>query len=38
MNFIIDQMVQLQHVDVTNRYLPVEGLSGRTIMKRDLAR
>ena len=37
-DLVVDQMVQLQHVDVADRHLAVECLAGAAVDQRDLAR
>ena len=38
MDLVVDEMVQLQHVDVADRHLAVEGLAGAPVVERHLAR
>ena len=37
MDLVVDKMVQLQHVDVADRHLAVEGLARAPVIERHLA-
>ena len=38
MNFIIHQMMQLEHINITNCHLAIKSFTGPTINQRDLSR